>query len=174
VPALNFFVDFAVSGRVEGVGLDSAPEDWSEHLGKDYIDDISKSKKRLRRDYGLVELGFYRPGGAWRCFLVSIQAHRLWWDNHNAPAKLRSKYGPFPRVILFEDLRRELSALGHEPSLIEDEDPSDQTRYYMPEAKILIGVNTPKPQEEDDIPSGAIWAMHLSEDADIWARPRKK
>jgi hypothetical protein len=171
--ALNFFVDFAVSGRVEGLGLDSVPEDWARHLGKDYIDDISKSKKRLRRDYGLVELGFCRPAGVWRCFLVSIQAHRLWWDSDNVPAKLRSKYGSFPRAIVFEDLRRGLSALGHEPSLIEDAEPSDQTRYYMPETKILVGVNSPKRQKTHDMHSGAIWAMHLSEDADVWARPRK-
>lgn len=171
--AVDFLTDFAVSGHVEGVGLPSAPEDWSEHLGTDYIDDISKSKKRLRRDYGLVELGFGRAEGAWRCFLISIQAHRLWWDNDNVPAKLRSKYGAFPRVVPFEDLRARLSALGHEPHFIEDQVPSDQMRYYISETKIIVGVHSAKKQEADDIPSGAIWAMHLSDDSDTWARPHK-
>jgi hypothetical protein len=172
VPFLDFFAGFAVSGRVEGVGLSSSPEDWSEHLGTAYVDDKSKSKKRLRRDYGLVELGFYRGAGGWQCFLISIQAHRLWWDSNNVPARLLSKYGSFPRAVSFEELRRSLRSLGHEPSLIEDQEPSDQTRYYIPETKVLVGVHSPKQQEADDMPRGTIWAMHLSDDSDNWARPR--
>jgi hypothetical protein len=174
VNALDFFVDFAVTGRVEGVSINSTPEDWSDRLGADFIDDESKSKKRMRRDYGLVELGFYRVEGAWRCLGIGIQVHRLWWNSDNVPAKLRSRYGDFPRIVPFEDLRERLSALGHEPRLIEDEQPFEYTRYYIPDTKILIGVLSPERGEDfDDMPAGMLWAMHLSDDSEIWARPRE-
>jgi hypothetical protein len=50
--ALDFFVDFVFKGRIEDVGLDSAPEKWAENLGTDCVGDKSGNSKRLRWDYG--------------------------------------------------------------------------------------------------------------------------
>ena len=172
--SLDFFVGFAASGRVEGVGLNSAPEDWSDHLGADFIDDKSKSKKRLRRDYGLVELGFSREDGGWRCFVISIQVHRLWWHDELVPEKLRSKYGEFPKAVSFEELCRRLEALKLVPRLIPDEPPGEHDRYYINETKILIDVpSSRRLGDPEGIPSGSISSMHLSRGSEVWAQPRK-
>lgn len=171
--ALDFFIDFAVTGRVEGVGLNSKPDDWSEHLGAGYVDD--KRKNQMRRDYGLVELGFARVERAWRCAAISIQAHRLWRDANNVPPKLRRRYGVFPRTIQFEEMRKRLRALDHEPRLIDDQQSSDHERYYVPETKILIYVLSVKPSDDlDGMPPQRLWSMNLSVDSEIWAMPLRK
>jgi hypothetical protein len=102
--ALNFFAGLAVNGQIQGVGLNSAPEQWAENLGTDFLDDKSKSNKRLRRDYGLAELGFFRVNGLWSCFLISLQVHRLWRYDDNVPQKLLERYGEFPKSAQFEDV----------------------------------------------------------------------
>jgi hypothetical protein len=170
--ALDFFTDFAVNGHVEGVGLNSTPEEWTENLGPDFIDDKSKSNKRMRRDYGLVELGFFRADGLWNCFLISLQAHRL-WRHGDVPQKLVDRYGEFPRSIQFDEVRRVLSALGYEPELIADEQGSDTVRYHIPATNILIAVASAEVEEFEYLPAGSVWAMHLSQGSDVWARPRK-
>jgi hypothetical protein len=170
--ALKFFTDFALNGQIEGVGLNSTPAEWAEGLGTDFIDDKSKSGKRLRRDYGLVELGFVRAEGSWSCFLISIQAHRLWQYHSNVPRKLIEKYGEFPRSVQFDEVRRALHALGYEPELVADEHRSDTARYRIPGAKVLIAVVS-REAESDYLPTGSIWSMELSESSDIWARPHK-
>jgi hypothetical protein len=171
--ALSFFVDFAVNGHIEDVGLNSTPEEWAESLGTDFVDDKSKSNKRLRRDYGLVELGFFRAGGLWSCFLISLQAHRLWRDDGNVPQKLIDRYGEFPRSVQFEQFRRALSMLGYEPQPIVDDQGSHTARYYMPFTKALIAVVSNEVQKFDCMPVGSVWAMHLSENSNIWSRPPK-
>lgn len=168
---LNFLADFAIPGQIEGVGLNSAPEEWAENLGTDFIDEKSKSNKRLRRDYGLVELGFFRSDRRWKCFLISLQAHRLSRCDDHVPQILVDRYGEFPRSIQFEDVRRILRARGYEPESTEGEDGSDTARYRIPATGVLIAVVSR--EDLNNVPQGSVWSMHLSESSDIWTRPRK-
>jgi hypothetical protein len=171
--ALNFFTEFAIRGQIQGVGLGSIPEEWAQNLGTGFIDAKSKSNKRSRRDYGLVELGFLRVGGFWSCFLISLQVHRLWRYDGNVPKELIGRYGKFPKSVQFQDLHRALRALGYEPLLIADEPDSDITRYRIPRTSMLIGVVAKAEDGSNSMPVGAIWAMHHSENSDVWARPVK-
>jgi len=172
--ALSFFVDFALNGRIEGVGLNSPPEEWAKGLGTDFVDDKSKSGKRMRRDYGLVELGFLRSDGLWACFLISLQAHRLWRYPDGVPQKLLDRYGEFPRSIQFEDVRSALRVHGREPQLIADGNGADTARYHVPSANVLIAVVAGEAEQLNDLSAGSVWSMHLSEDSGAWARPRQR
>jgi hypothetical protein len=169
--ALGFFVDFAVNGHIQGVSLNSTPEEWIESLGTDFVDDKSKKNKRMRRDYGLIELGFFRVDGSWSCFLISLQVHRLWQNDGNVPRKLVDQYGEFPKQVQFQELHIALRALGFDPQLIADEHSSDIARYHIPGANVLIGVVAKAAEEPNSIPAGAVWAMHLSANSEVWARP---
>lgn len=167
---LDFFVDFASTGHIEGIGLGSSLEEWDRSVGVDYVDD--SKKKQLSRDYGLVELTFWRSEEAWQCTNISIQTHRLWWDSSQGPAKLLKKYGDFPRSVLFEELREKLDPLDRAPNLIEDQKKSDYTRYYIPESKVLIIIlSSPVPKNLDDMPRGMIWSMNLSVNSEVWIKP---
>jgi hypothetical protein len=170
--APNFFVDFAVNGQVEGVSLNSTPEDWTLNLGPEFIDDKNKNNTRMRRDYGLVELGFLRAEGLWNCFLISLQVHRLWRNNNNVPPRLVARYGEFPKSVPFRELRTILSEVGYEPQLIADQGPSDTARYHIPSTGVLIGVVSKEAGEHDNAPAGSVWSMHLSQSSNTWARPR--
>lgn len=172
--ALDFFVDFALNGRIQGVGLNSTPEMWTEDLGTDYIDDKSKNGKRLRRDYGIVELGFVRKNGLWSCFLISLQAYRLWRYADCVPQKYLDGYGEVPRSIQFEDVRNALRVHGCEPQLIADDNGADTARYYVPPVNVLIAVVAGEAEQLNDLSAGSIWSMHLSEDSGAWARPRQR
>jgi hypothetical protein len=171
--ALEFFTNFVTSGRVEGVGLNSTLGEWADSLGSDYIDDKSRSGKQLRRDYGLVELGFLRRNKLWSCFLISLQVHRLWQYDDNVPQALIDRYGEFPRSLQFQDLDRALLALGYEPKPIADEDGSDIARYSISVSNVLIAVIARAAEESNYPPVGSVWAMHLSGNSDNWARPVK-
>jgi hypothetical protein len=171
--ALEFYTDFVTSGLVQGVGLHSTLEVWTDNLGTSCIDDKSRSGKQLRRDYGLIELGFLRVNKSWSCFLISLQVHRLWRYDDNVPQKLVDRYGEFPRSLQFQDFDRAVRALGYEPELIADDHDSDIARYHVAVANVLIGVVAKATEEPDSLPVGSVWAMHLSENSGIWARPVK-
>jgi hypothetical protein len=168
---LDFLADFAATGRVGGAGIYSTPEQWQQVLGEDFIDD--RAKKRLRRDYGLVELGFARVDGGWRCGTVSMQVHRLSRDPKIGPVSVRAEYGDFPTSIAVDDLHAAVGRRGHPPTLIDDADRSEYTRYVVPASKVLILAVSWDRATEDGPPAGAIWSLALSDIVDAWIRPRK-
>lgn len=167
---LDFIADFAVSGRIDGAGIYSTPDQWQQVVGDDFVDD--RAKKRFRRDYGLLELGFWRVDSSWQCGTASIQAHRLWRDATIGPSSLRSEYGDFPRSIAFNDMRAALARRGRLPKLIEDADMRDHMRYFVPVSKVLILAVSTDRSIGDGPPADAIWSVTLSDNADAWIRPR--
>jgi hypothetical protein len=52
-----------VAGRLAGVGRGALLEQAEAAFGADFLDDLHKRKRVLRRDYGLVELTFVRGTG---------------------------------------------------------------------------------------------------------------
>jgi hypothetical protein len=173
--ALDFFVNFARTGNICGLGLDTTPQQWADALGDRCISAVNKKQKQMRRDYGLVELTFSGSEESWRFFSVSVQAHRLWWSPDSVPDRLRSEYGPFPKIINFEDVRSELRKFGLEPCLIDDMQISDHARYYISVTKILIYALSPDiATEPDHMRPGALWSMYLTVDAEVWAEPTRK
>ncbi|WAL66853.1 hypothetical protein ORV05_03325 [Amycolatopsis cynarae] len=167
----EFLAGFAMTGRIEGVGLDSTPDEWERQLGSDFVDD--HDRKQFRRDYGLVELGFWREEGNWTCGLISVQVHRLWHDRETiGPAGLREKHGDFPKAVRFVELRDELGRSGNELVLVEDEVPNGYRRYYVPPGKAVMLVDAaPGPRDPEDPPYGSLWS--LSAAPLPWINPMK-
>lgn len=162
---LDLLTDVATHGGIERAGIQDTPAAWERSLGSDFLDD--SAKKRFRRDYGLVELGFWRVDGEWRCGSLALQVHRLWLDaDALGPASLRAKYGDFPRSVRFADLRLRLPELQR----IADSDTREYERYYVPGSKVAIMVITGA--VDGGLPTGSVWALHLTDEPDTQLRPR--
>lgn len=165
VGTLDLLADIATRGAIAGVGIRSTPAEWERAVGSDFLDD--HAKKRFRRDYGLVELGFWRAGDEWRCGSLAVQVHRLWLGTDTiGPASLRQRCGGFPSSVTFADLRPLLPGL----RAIADSDASEYARYYLPGSKITITVTTSS--VEGYPPAGSVWALHLTDEPEIPLRPR--
>jgi hypothetical protein len=155
---LDFYAHVATRGDVLGVGIGAQPAEWEAKLGADYLDDADSGL--LRRDYGLVELSFQEEGGAWPCFGISVQAHRLGQDTESTvPGPLRCAYGDFASRTSFEDLVAAITGLGC--SVVPDKDgtPPDIDRYRVPESGVRIFVDT---DADAHGPAGDVWSLSVS------------
>ncbi|MET9680630.1 hypothetical protein [Streptomyces coeruleorubidus] len=157
---LDFYAHVATRGDVLGVGIGAQPAEWQTKLGADFLD--TEDGSLLRRDYGLVELSFQEEDGAWPCFGVSVQVHRLRWDTESSvPAALRGTYGEFAASTRFEDLAAAIAGLGCsvEPEREEDGTTGDIHRYRVPESGVRIFVRA---DEEDQGQAGEVWSLSVS------------
>ncbi|MFD5234807.1 hypothetical protein ACFWJ5_41260 [Streptomyces qaidamensis] len=139
---------------------------WGTTLGDDCLD--TEDGGLLRRDYGLVELSFQDEDGAWPCFGLSVQVHRLRWDTESSvPAPLRDAYGDFAPSTRFVDLAAAIAGLGcsvepePEPEPEPDEDGTAEgiRRYRVPESGMRIFVRA---DEDDQGQSGAVRSLSVS------------
>ncbi|MGW7054456.1 hypothetical protein [Streptomyces sp. NPDC054887] len=154
---LECYARVAAHSDVLGVGIGAQPAEWEDRLGTDYVDDADGGL--LRRDYGLVELSFQEQHGAWPCFGISVQVHRLRWDTESAvPALLRSVYGDFSSRMPFEDLVAAIATLGCsvEP---DDGTATDFHRYRVPESGVRILVRV---DAAGHGPAGQVWNLSVS------------
>lgn len=138
---LDFYAHVATRGDVLGVGIGAQPAEWETTLGDDCLDTADGSL--LRRDYGLVELSFQEEGGAWPCFGLSVQVHRLRWGTESSvPAALRGAYGDFAPSARFEGLAAAIAGLGCsvEPEPEGDGMAGGIRRYRVPESGVRIFV----------------------------------
>ncbi|MEU6488083.1 hypothetical protein [Streptomyces sp. NPDC046887] len=126
----------------------------------------------MRRDYGLVELSFAEGGeGAWSCFGISVQVHRLRTGDASAvPEPLREAYGPFAPKLTFDRLSAALTARGLSIEL-EDGTGEDVHRYRVPQsgARIFVvadpdpyGYGEPDPDEPARSARGDVLSISLS------------
>ncbi|MEV4788180.1 hypothetical protein AB0K53_22485 [Streptomyces tuirus] len=157
---LDFYARVATRGDVLGVGIGTQPAAWEAVLGTDFLD--AEDGSLLRRDYGLVELSFQEEGGAWSCFGVSVQVHRLRWDTGSSvPAALRGAYGVFAPSTRFDDLAAAVAGLGCslEPEPDEDGMSEDMRRYRVPESGVRVFVRAEGHAEER---AGEVWSLSVS------------
>ncbi|MFE6096579.1 hypothetical protein ACFQ7M_32020, partial [Streptomyces massasporeus] len=156
---LDFYAHVATLGDVLGAGIGTHPAAWETRLGSDFLDVEDGSLSR--RDYGLVELSFQEEDGAWPCFGVSVQVHRLRWDTESTvPAALRGAYGAFAPSARFEDLAAAITGLGCsvEPDPDEDGTSGDMHRYRVPESGVRIFVRA----EEHAPQQAEVWSLSVS------------
>ncbi|MFF7736500.1 hypothetical protein [Streptomyces sp. NPDC007984] len=157
---LDFYAHVATRGDVLGVGIGAQPAAWDTALGSDCLD--TEDGGLLRRDYGLVELSFQEEDGAWPCFGVSVQVHRLRWDTESSvPPALRETYGAFASSTRFEDLAAAITELGCslDPEPDQDGTSGDMRRYRVPESGVRIFVRT---DEHAPGPAGEVWSLSVS------------
>ncbi|WP_237305096.1 hypothetical protein [Streptomyces qaidamensis] len=159
---LDFYAHVATRKEVLGVGIGAQPGEWETTLGDDCLD--TEDGSLLRRDYGLVELSFQDEDGAWPCFGMSVQVHRLRWDSESSvPAPLRDAYGDFAPATRFEALAAAIAELGcsvaPEPEPDEDGTAGCIRRYRVTESGVRIFVRA---DEDDQGQSGTVWSLSVS------------
>ncbi|MEU3889128.1 hypothetical protein [Streptomyces sp. NPDC029041] len=142
------------------MGIGARPAEWEAVLGTDFLD--VEDRGLLRRDYGLVELSFQEDDGAWPCFRVSVQVHRLRQGTESSvPAALRSVYGAFTATPSFEDLAPAIAERGCSVEAETDENGTagDIHRYRVPESGVRIFVCAD--EEDAQGQSGEIWRLSV-------------
>ncbi|MFJ4872635.1 hypothetical protein [Streptomyces sp. NPDC088757] len=169
MPDLDFYAHVAARGDVLGAGLSTPPAAWEAALGSDCLDDASHGL--MRRDYGLVELSFEETGGAWSCFGISVQVHRLGTgDASMVPPPLLHAYGHFASRVQYDDLSAAVTRLGYSIEPDNDATTTDVHRYRVPETGTRIFVVAdPDPyghgDTDPDAPgprTGDVWSLSLS------------
>lgn len=106
--------DIACAGSVLGLRSGASVADIDRAIGDpDYVDEIDKGRKYLRRDYGLIEFGFKRdPVVYWACFSAKVAVHRLRWNTH-IPSPVLSEIGVAPPVVPLGSLTESIISRGH-------------------------------------------------------------
>lgn len=113
----------------------------------------------MRRDYGLIELGFNSdPAYGWVCFSAMIQIHRLTWETP-VPAAIRNRVLSVPPAVPFAEFRDALESRGERLVKRDDLNFSDFDYYYAPGSESRISVLT----EDDDelLVANSVWSIAL-------------
>lgn len=160
-------IDFITSGRLLGAGLDSSPDAWDRALGGPDWPLIDVQGRRMRRDYGLVEVSFEKCDVGWTCTNASVHAHRLRGDRALlVPPEIDATYGPIEPVVAFTEVLDGVLASGAPVELIADRDTELHSRYWFPGSEVIVSVQGPG----HDLP-GSIWSAGRVRDAVNWKRP---
>ncbi|MCH0566505.1 MULTISPECIES: hypothetical protein [unclassified Streptomyces] len=160
--ALDFYTHVAIRGDLLGAGIRSEPAEWEAKLGTDYLD--VSSPGFIRRDYGLVEVSFQEEKGAWPCFGISVQVHRLRLEGVSAvPKPLRVAYGAFPARTKFAELCAVLTGQGFSVEPDNDSSTTDIHRYRVVQsgARIFVVAEAGAP---DSSREGDVWSLSVSPD----------
>lgn len=166
--AFRFLVEVLKSGTVQGLGLEARPGAWESKLGSGYVDDVRKG--RMRRDYGLVELSFFKDGGTWQCFEVSLQVHRLATGISNImPSSLIEEYGKLESRINFSDLQANATAEGLQVAQIGDRGRHLHSRFSVMESRVIVHVL--ETDSGDILRRGDVWSVSLARDFTARAAP---
>lgn len=157
MPYLDFFVDFAASGQIAGVGLDSRPGDWPAVLGDDYAES-SFSAGHLIRGYGFVEANFANDTGEWLCYLVHVKPFRA--ANTATSPVITARYGEIPARVAFADVAGALTAAGVEVRELPEVNRHAGDLFWVPRGGVLCTVVSPaRAGDFDDLRVGDIIEM---------------
>jgi hypothetical protein len=162
VTDLDFYVSAVTDGAIYGLGVGSSPEQWTAKLGDQCLDDVRK--RGMRRDYGLIEVGFHRLKGErqWRCFSISVQVHRLASGiGNNVPDRLSRDYGPFRERLPFTVLAAEIKHHNEEFTKDKTTPTPDFDLYRLPAAKSAIYVVREHGDDDDPYHEGDVWSLAL-------------
>ncbi|MFE1594942.1 hypothetical protein [Nocardia sp. NPDC058705] len=155
---VDYLAEVACVGNVLGLrhGVRLAEVD-AVLQGEEFVEDVDKKRLTMRRDYGLIEMGFTNhPYDGWTCFYVTLSLHRLQW-NVTVPQPIRSGVGPIPDGVSFHDLSGAIERRGG--TMREMDIRLSGDIYYETPAEAQIIVDT-----TDYIGMGqdAVWSVGLS------------
>ncbi|MCX4534529.1 hypothetical protein OHA79_21080 [Streptomyces sp. NBC_00841] len=165
--AVDFYAYVASHCDVLGAGIGAGPDAWEAVVGAGFLD--VPGGGLLRRDYGLVEVSFSPDQqGRMSCFGFGVKIHRLLYDQSpgTVPPPLSREYGVFPSRAPFEELRANVTALGHTVEL--DDKSRDMHRYRVLESGARIHVIVdPDPygsgdHDPDGHQVGDVWSIDAS------------
>ncbi|MEV4808113.1 hypothetical protein AB0K18_49715 [Nonomuraea sp. NPDC049421] len=158
---IDFYAQVATAGTILGIGVGSTPDQVESILGADFLDD--RQRGLLRRDYGLLEFAFY-PGAVWECRAVSVQVHRLQWDDGDMiPVILRDRFGEFSSQIKMSALEGRIGKLGCHVIAMPSGADLDFKRLIVQESGVEIIVSNAQLHGESGFAiSGDVWSILLS------------
>jgi hypothetical protein len=162
VTDLDFYASAVTDGAIYGIGVDSSPEQWTAKLGDQCLDDVRK--RSMRRDYGLIEVGFHRLKGEheWRCFSISVPVHRLAWGTEkNVPDRLSRDYGPFHERLPFTVLAAEIKRHNEEFTKDKTTPTPGFDLYRLPAAKSATYVVREHGDHDGPHREGDVWSLAL-------------
>jgi hypothetical protein len=164
---LEFFLDFARTGQVFGVGLGTRPEAWPAVLGDDFTD-FSPSEHEFARQFGLVDVYFGDFAGEWVCDRIAIRPGQLYRFDDWVPARLQVRYGPFPGRVPFDEVADLLTRAGVPVDHVLRRDEASLEEYWIPDTKVTFSVISP--YQAEDFPAlriGDLWSVSTSVGAEI-------
>ncbi|WP_157228803.1 hypothetical protein [Nocardia brevicatena] len=86
-----------------------------------------------------MELSFREDEGAWPCFGIGVQAHRLLRHAGSAvPKSLRNQYGEFASRVEFDELAAFITGLDYRIEPDNDATTTDIHRYRVPESGVRV------------------------------------
>jgi hypothetical protein len=159
---LDFLVDALAGVGMSAVGRGFTSSEIQACWGDEFFDDEHKSGRMMRRDYGLVEFSFARPGkaDAWVCTGGVIQVHRLARKADIVPQPVAERYGQFAAVVPFTVLLDTAQARG----LALEPRPAQGTNYDKFETagkrSCVYVVNASAPDCEG-MRSGDVWSIQM-------------
>lgn len=160
---LDFYLDALLSGQVLGVAVGVTADEVERALGDDFVDDVRK--KRMRRDYGLVELYFHGVDGEWTCSGSTIQVHRLAETGADAvPATITGRYGEFRPVVRFAELADALRARADGRTPVRDALTDEFGHFHLPGTGSHL--TAAREAGATDPVFGAVWSIELRAGAD--------
>ena len=163
---LHFLAETASTGEVMGLRPGVSPDQVESVLGDQFFDDTDRRKRRLRRDYDLIEFFFERDTSTeWICRSISIQVHRLAYNIATPPNTLRKKYGEFPSYIPFSELSQKLVELNKTIEPINRDIPLyPYDDYRITNQDSIVDISVIKDEIVDapiTVPAGSIWSLSI-------------
>jgi hypothetical protein len=160
VSYLDFLAEALVLGRVLGVGPGMSPEEVESVFGAEFMQEVKRNKKTMRRDYGLLEFSFSKHE-AWACAAISIEIHRLAYHGISVvPSALQVAYGAFPEKVRFDDLKDVVQASGREIISI-DQPGKGFAGYSINGTRSLVYVVSDDSNDGRGPNRGEVWGISI-------------
>jgi hypothetical protein len=155
---LDFFLDFASTGRIFGVGIGSGTDEWSAVLG-DQFTDFHASEHELARQFGLIDAYFDDISGDWLCDRISVRPGQLHRFDDWVPGAVRARYGQFPGRVPFDEVADWLAQAGVEVDLVIRTSDVSPDEYWIPQSGVSFEVLSGT--QAEDLPplrAGDVWS----------------
>jgi hypothetical protein len=155
---LDFFLDFASTGRIFGMGIGSSPDDWSAVLGDEFGDFLA-SEHELARQFGLIDAYFGDISGEWRCHRISVRPGELYRFDDWVPGPVRERYGQFPGRVPFDEVADRLAQAGVEVDHLIRTSEASLEEYWIPRSGVTFRALAA--YQADDFPAlriGDLWS----------------
>jgi hypothetical protein len=169
---LDFFADFAVSGRIAGVGLGSRPGDWPKALGDRYFE-ASWNSGHLVRQFGFIDANFGDGSGEWICDLIQVTPPKVDQFDNMVPDVIGAGYGSFPARVPFGDVAELVAGAGAEVHHVPRVNEASLETYWVPDGKVMFWlISAGQAAEYPDLRIGDVWSASTAANVDIPADRR--
>lgn len=147
------------SGRWLGVGVGTTLKDVPDTFGVYFVED-GEGLSWLRRDYGLVEIGFLHRSGRWEVNSMAIEMHRLSSSPDLLDGWNGNEGGRFERYTSWSSLVAQLLPLNVLCEVVRV-DQRDFIEYRTTASGVSVMVVADDDARGDWPGRGDVWSVHL-------------